>query len=99
MDSIQGLTALSPATTSVKQESPVTKSSNAFGDMLTKMVNNTNQDQVQADQAVEDLQTGKAEHLHEVMISVEEAEMSLKMLVQVRNKALTAYDEIMRMQI
>jgi flagellar hook-basal body complex protein FliE len=99
MDSIQGLTGLSPATTAVKQESPVTKSSNAFGDMLTKMVNDTNQDQVQADQAVEDLQTGKAEHLHEVMISVEEAEMSLKMLVQVRNKALTAYEVVMRMQI
>ncbi len=50
-------------------------------------------------QATKNLQSGDAKHLHEVMIAVEEADISLRMLVQMRNKALTAYEEIMRMQI
>jgi flagellar hook-basal body complex protein FliE len=37
--------------------------------------------------------------MHEVMIAVEEADISMRMLVQLRNKALQAYDDIMRMQI
>jgi len=98
MESLQGLSQL-PAALPASTESAVTKSSNAFGDMLKDMVNNTNQAQINGDKAVENLQAGNAQHLHEVMISAEEAEISLKMLVQMRNKALTAYEEIMRLQI
>jgi flagellar hook-basal body complex protein FliE len=99
MESIQGLPQLPGIAQTANTESAVTKSSNAFGDMLKDMVNNTNQAQINGDKAVENLQAGNAEHLHEVMISAEEAEISLKMLVQMRNKALTAYEEIMRLQI
>ncbi|MFT5698039.1 MAG: flagellar hook-basal body complex protein FliE [Desulforhopalus sp.] len=99
MNSIQGLPNLTVNQQPLTTESAVTKSSNAFGDMLKGMVTDTNQAQINGDKAVENLQAGNAEHLHEVMISVEEAEISLKMLVQMRNKALTAYEEIMRLQI
>ncbi|MGW8193655.1 MAG: flagellar hook-basal body complex protein FliE, partial [Desulforhopalus sp.] len=50
-------------------------------------------------EAVERLQSGKAHHLHDVMIAVEEADISLRMAVQIRNRALSAYEEIMRMQL
>lgn len=99
MNAIQGLQNVTAATEAVAGQSAVTKSSNAFGDMLKTMVRDTNQAQAIGDKAIESLQAGSAEHLHEVMISVEEAEISLKMLVQMRNKALTAYEEIMRMQV
>lgn len=99
MESIQGLSQLPGITQPASTESAVTKSSNAFGDMLKDMVNNTNQAQINGDKAIENLQAGNAQHLHDVMISAEEAEISLKMLVQMRNKALTAYEEIMRLQI
>ncbi len=79
--------------------SAVSKSTSGFGDMLSSMISNVNETQVAGDQAVEKLQSGDAKHLHEVMIAVEEADISLRMLVQMRNKALTAYEEIMRMQI
>lgn len=98
MESIQGLPQL-PTTQPASNESAVTKSSNAFGKILTDMVSNTNQAQINGDKAVENFEAGNAQHLHEVMISAEEAEISLKMLVQMRNKALTAYEEIMRLQI
>lgn len=99
MNSIQGLPPLTLSPAQPTQESEVTKSSNAFGDMLTGMVKDTNDAQASGDKAIENLQSGKAQHLHEVMIAVEEADMSMRMLVQFRNKALTAYEEIMRMQI
>ncbi len=99
MNNLQGITGLTPTPQQVNKESEVTKSSNAFGDMITDMVSKTNEAQGSGDKAIENLQSGKAQHLHEVMISVEEADMSLRMLVQLRNKALTAYEEIMRMQV
>ncbi len=67
--------------------------------MLTSMMSKVNDTQITGDQAIAKLQSGDAKHLHEVMIAVEEADISLRMLVQMRNKALTAYEEIMRMQI
>ena len=77
----------------------VSKSSAGFGNMLTSMMSQVNEKQTTGDQAIEKLQSGEAKHLHEVMIAVEEADISLRMLVQMRNKALTAYEEIMLMQI
>ena len=99
MNSIQSLSNLATTVAPTNTTSDVEKSSSAFGDMLKNMVSETNKTQAIGDNAVANLEAGNAEHLHEVMIAVEEAEMSLKMLVQVRNKALAAYEEIMRMQI
>lgn len=70
-----------------------------FGELLSSMVDQVNETQIAGDKAIENLLTGKAQHLHEVMIAVEQADISLRMAVQIRNKALTAYEEIMRMQI
>jgi flagellar hook-basal body complex protein FliE len=63
------------------------------------MMSKVNDSQIAGDQAIVKLESGEAKHLHEVMIAVEEADISLRMLVQMRNKALSAYEEIMRMQI
>ncbi|MCP4343720.1 MAG: flagellar hook-basal body complex protein FliE [Desulfobulbaceae bacterium] len=96
IDSPNSITLLPPNNLDT---SAVSKSSAGFGDMLTSMMSQVNEKQTTGDQAIEKLQSGEAKHLHEVMIAVEEADISLRMLVQMRNKALTAYEEIMRMQI
>lgn len=70
-----------------------------FSEMLGTSVNQVNQYQVQADQAVRELVSGKTKNIHETMLAVERADISLKLLVQVRNKILDAYREIMRMQV
>lgn len=70
-----------------------------FGESLQAMLRGVNETQLSGDQAIERLQSGSVQNLHEVMIAVEEAEVSLRMLVQLRNRAVTAYEEIMRMQI
>jgi flagellar hook-basal body complex protein FliE len=79
--------------------SSVSTAKNGFADIIKSTIEQVNQSQNSGEQAIEQLNTGKAESLHEVMIAVEEADISLKMLVQMRNKALQAYEEVMRMQI
>ena len=52
-----------------------------------------------ADQKIEDLATGKSSNLHETMIAVEKADIALRLMVQVRNKMIDAYQEVMKMQV
>lgn len=79
--------------------SSVSKASAGFGEMLAKTIEQVNQQQTTGDEALEKLQTGDVKHLHETMIAVEQADISLRMLTQMRNKALDAYNEIMRLQL
>ena len=79
--------------------SPASQAENSFADYLASMVDQTSRTQKAGDAAVEKLNTGQAKNMHEVMIAVEEADLSMRMLVQVRNKALDAYNAVMAMQI
>lgn len=79
--------------------SEVSKAGDAFSKMLSSTIAQVNQADVQGNTAIQKLQTGEATNLHEVMIAVEEADLSIRMLVQMRNKALEAYNQIMQMQV
>jgi flagellar hook-basal body complex protein FliE len=70
-----------------------------FFETLAKSMEEVNSDQVQADQSIKDLVAGKSKNIHETMLQVQKAELSLKTMMQVRNKILEAYKEIMRMQV
>jgi len=69
-----------------------------FGNLLNQMVNELNQMQRDGDQKVSGSLLGK-EELHEAMLSLEKASLGLKLLVNVRNKLITAYDELSRMSL
>ncbi len=70
-----------------------------FFDLLSRSLEDVNETQVQADQAIKDLVSGKSKNIHETMLAVQKADLSLKTMMQVRNKVLEAYKEIMRMQV
>ncbi len=70
-----------------------------FGAWLSKQIESVNQQVAVADTQVRQLAVGEAPNLHQVMISLEQAKLSFDVAVQVRNKLLDAYQEIMRMQI
>ncbi len=78
---------------------PEKASGPGFGEMLEDTLRKVNAAQIGADQQVEKLHTGEAKNLHEVMISLEQADISLRLMVQMRNKVVDAYQEIMRMQV
>jgi flagellar hook-basal body complex protein FliE len=71
----------------------------SFADILKNSFEQVNEQQVQADQAIKDLVAGRNKNIHETMLAIERADSSLKLMMQVRNKVLDAYREIMRMQV
>jgi flagellar hook-basal body complex protein FliE len=70
-----------------------------FTGFLTDALMETQKAQLEADRAMEKLATGEAKSIHEVMVAMEEADISMRMVVQMRNKIVDAYQEIMRMQV
>lgn len=76
------------------------KESNAsFGNTLRQAIKDVNNLQNEAGNAVEKMVAGENIDLHEVMIAVEKARTSFDLLMEVRNKAVETYREIMRMQV
>ena len=71
----------------------------SFGDMLAKGIKEVNSTVKESDQASMDLASGKSSNIHETMLSVTKAELGFNMLVQLRNKAIEAYQDVMRMQV
>lgn len=75
------------------------KSSNTFVNTLKEMVQDVNNLQFQAKNVNEAFIRGDIEDLHQVTIAQEKARIGLELLLEIRNKLLEGYQEIMRMQI
>ena len=70
----------------------------SFGSMLARSLNEVNQLHADANEAVENLAAGKQKDIHQTMIALEKADVAFQLLMQVRNKIISAYETIMRMQ-
>lgn len=70
-----------------------------FQQLLGDAIDKTRQLQNHADFKTTGLLTGEVEDLHEVMIAMQKADLAFQLTMQVRNKVVEAYQEIMRMQI
>ncbi|MBN1828922.1 MAG: flagellar hook-basal body complex protein FliE [Deltaproteobacteria bacterium] len=75
------------------------KNGGSFGDVLKQAVNDISKLQTDADKAIEHVELGNTGSIHEAMIALEKADISFRTMMQVRNKLLEAYQEIMRMQV
>lgn len=98
---LQKLTPLSsPAATPPIDLSGVDSGSgSSFSNLLTNFVGEVNAKQGAAGDAISGLLSGQNVSLHQAMISMEEASVSFQMMVEVRNKLLDSYQELMRMQV
>lgn len=76
-----------------------TRENTSFSEAMKKQLGEVNELQMQSEKASEALAVGEADNIHEVMIRTEEAKLALEMTVQIRNKVVEAYQEIMKMQI
>jgi len=70
-----------------------------FYGMLKNVMGEVNRLQKEADTAVEEISYGKEKDIHQTMIALEKAEISFQLMMQLRNKIVAAYEEVMRMQI
>ncbi len=71
----------------------------SFAQVLKESISEINRMQIEAEEALKALSTGKEKDIQKVMVTLQKADVSLRMLMEVRNKAIEAYQEIMRMQV
>lgn len=87
------------AAQAASQTKPVVEAP-GFGDHLISAVNEINTTRVNSAKKVEDFTLGKADiSLNDVMVDMQKASLSLQMGIQVRNKLVAAYQEIMSMPV
>jgi flagellar hook-basal body complex protein FliE len=71
----------------------------SFGEILKSHLTEVNHLQTSADAAAQKLASGQDKDIHNTMIAMEKAGVAFQLTMQVRNKVLEAYQEIMRMQV
>ena len=76
-----------------------TKGKVSFADVLKNKVQEINKLQLDADTAISKVELENSGSIHEAMIALEKASISFRTMMQVRNKILEAYQEVMRMQV
>ncbi|PID78661.1 flagellar hook-basal body complex protein FliE [bacterium DOLJORAL78_65_58] len=70
-----------------------------FADQLQKAIREVDNLQAGRDQMVEGMVSGEVTEVHDVMIAAKEAQLAFELLLEVRNKLLEGYQEIMRLQV
>ena len=68
---------------------------NRLENLLAESLENVNDFQLKADKTVEDFATGKKQFIHETMLALSKADIAFRLTMQVRNKVVEAYQEIM----
>jgi flagellar hook-basal body complex protein FliE len=87
--------SIAPAVTAVAPSTAAGGS--AFRDLLAQSISTVEANRVAAETSVDRFLSGEGEELHHVAIATQKAELSFELFLQVRNKVVQAYQEIMRM--
>lgn len=101
IDAIGGVNSLTPTKSIFQTEDlkPKDNSSIPFAEYLNDAMNKTNELLLESDRLADDFAAGRTDSIHQVMIAAEKADVALQFTLQIRNKIMDAYNEIMRMQI
>lgn len=89
----------SPQTQLQSNKNMAPANGDAFANYLKDALSQVNEDQLSADMFNKALATGDVQDLHQVMIASQQSLLSLQLTVQIRNKVVEAYQEIMRMPL
>ena len=102
MASINQLNGLSTADI-LKQKNNISSNTNtgnnSFGNILKQSLNEVNTLQEESEKAMTDIATGQVKDLHQAALAIDRAEISMKSMLEVRNKAISAYKELLRTQM
>jgi len=89
---------IAPDIAATLQTTKADSSGGAFDAVLSHL-DHMNTQLINTDNAVQQLAKGETDNLHQVMISLEQTRLAFDLLLQVRNKVIDAYQEVMRMQV
>jgi flagellar hook-basal body complex protein FliE len=92
-----------PAIPEISRNSPSNKPNNdagpKFSSMLETAIDQVERSRTNAASSMEQLLTGEKDEIHSTVLAVQQAELQLDMFLQVRNKVVAAYQEVMKMQV
>jgi flagellar hook-basal body complex protein FliE len=95
--SIEAIGAIAPI--SLEPSTAAVAPNGSFAAWFDNQMSTVNQQLAVADAGMQKLALGDASNLHQVMIQMEEAKLSVQLVLQVRNRLLEAYQDVMRMQM
>lgn len=99
MSPIDGISGISSAEL-LKQKNQVESGGGEdFANHLKSAINEVNELQQNSEAAIGDLATGQVKDLHQAALAINKAETSMKLMLEIRNKALNAYKELGRTQL
>ncbi len=78
------------------QQQQQQKKDGNFQDMLVKSLQEVNRLKLESNKASMDLAAGKSQNIHDTMIAMEKANVSFQMMMQVRNRIIEAYQDILK---
>lgn len=100
MNNIGGISGISSSDLlKQKSKTDLTGGGEAFSEHLKSALNETNELQVDSEKAIADMATGQVKDLHQAALAIGKAETSMKLMLEIRNKALSAYKELGRTQL
>jgi len=99
MNSIDKLSSVGTADLLKQKNKIAPKGGEAFAQQLKSALNEVNEIQGEKESAVADLATGQVKDLHQAAIAIGKAEINMKLMLEIRNKALSAYKELGRTQL
>ena len=99
ISNISGLSSAELLAKKSSQKNSASESGQDFASLLKAGVDDVNKLQKTSEKAMSDIATGQVKDLHQAAIAIDKAEISMKLMLEVRNKAVSAYKEILRTQI
>lgn len=70
-----------------------------FADMVKNLVAETDQQQFKAQDGVRQLVTGETDSIHDVVLTTSRADLAFRLMMEIRNRLIASYQEVMRMQV
>lgn len=70
-----------------------------FSDLIKGLVQQTDQQQLAAEQGVQQLVTGETDSIHDVVLTASRADLAFRLMMEIRNRLIASYQEVMRMQV
>jgi len=84
----------------MNNEATITEKTNtSFSEVLKDSISKVSELEKEANQQTEQLVKMESQDIHNTLIAVEKADLSFQLMMQIRNKIINAYEEIMRMQV
>ena len=95
----QSLFQQNPIAREIMEGQPARSDTPGFGDIMKQVLNHVNSLQQDSSSRMEAVETGASDDLLGAMIASQKSSLAFQSLLQVRNKVVSAYEEVMRMQV